>query len=149
MDEAIADVSADRTGAGSRALSLFTYSANVAVLRAHEERPQRLCELVETHGWIAESSLRTAVRRLCAVGALARNCVRGGRRAQTELTPAGRELLSLAEEVERWLRDAPNGPVMLEDPVGRSIVRAVSASWDAGVVRFCGRAPDERCRNRC
>ena len=125
--------------AGSRALSIFTNALNARVLHAHAEKPLSPHELEEALGWAPQSSLRAVVNKMCELNALARTDDAIG--APTELTPAGRELLPVADSLERWLEGAPDGPIPLEDPAAQGIVRVLAAGWDSTVIRALAEQP--------
>jgi DNA-binding HxlR family transcriptional regulator len=128
--------------AGSRALSFFAHPLNARILRAHVDNPLRPGELDETIGWAAQSSLRVAVGRMCELGALARvELDDPALTVLTELTDAGRELLPVASALERWLRQAPDGPVELDDPAAHGVVKVLTAGWDSAMLRALAERP--------
>lgn len=128
--------------AGSRALSFFAHPLNARILRAHVDGPLRPGELDEAIGWAAQSSLRAAVGRMCEVGTLARvELDDPALTVVTELTDAGRELLPVAGALERWLQEAPDGPVELDDPAAHGIVKVLTAGWDSAMVRALAERP--------
>lgn len=122
--------------AGSRALSLFANPLNADVLRAHLEEPQRLFGVQAAVGPFPESTVRAAISNLCEVGALARENVGESPRAvQTNLTPAGRELLFLADELEVWLAHAPNGPIEPGGEEAKGAIKALAGGWSSTLIR--------------
>lgn len=122
--------------AGSRALSFFAHPLNARILRAHVDGPLRPGELDETIGWAAPSSLRAAVGRMCDAGTLTRvELDDPALTVVTELSEAGRELLPVAGALEHWLREAPEGPVELDDAAAHGIVKVLAAGWDSTMVR--------------
>lgn len=128
--------------AGSRTLSIFTNALNARVLHAHADGSRTPRELEETLGWAPQSSLRAAVAKLSALGAIDRAGGEGGSPgAPTELTAAGRELLPVASALEKWLQNAPGGPVPLEDPAAQGIVRVLTAGWDSTMIRALAEQP--------
>lgn len=142
MHEGAASAATERVRAGSRALSIFAYSLNARVLRAHADGPLRPGELEERIGWAPQSSLRSAVCGMCDLDALARHePADGTQNAVTELTEAGRDLLPVASALERWLGRAPDGAVQLDDAAARGIVRVLTAGWDSTVVRTLAERP--------
>jgi DNA-binding HxlR family transcriptional regulator len=127
--------------AGSRALSFFAHPLNARILRAHVDGPLRPGELDETIGWAAQSSLRAAVGRMCDVGTLTRVELDDPALTVTELTEAGRKLLPVAGALERWLQEAPDGPVELDDSAAHGIVKVLTAGWDSSMVRALAERP--------
>lgn len=132
-------VEPEQMRAGSRALSIFTYTLNAGVLRAHADGPLRSCELEDAIGWAPSSSLRAAVSNLCERDALTK--IELGDACATELTRAGRKLLPVANALELWLRRAPGGPVALDHPAANGIVRVLTSGWDSAVVRTIAERP--------
>lgn len=124
--------------AGSQALSVFAYALNARVLQAHADGPVSLGELESTLGWAAKASLRAATAQLCGLDALKRE---GRRPIVTKLTPAGRDLLSLANTLERWFSHSPYGALDFDHGAARGIVRALVAGWDSTIVQALAEGP--------
>jgi len=128
--------------AGARALGLFARVLNARVIWAHAEGPLVSGELETRLGWAAKASLRVAIGNLSELGALARVESANGRRpAATELTPAGQDLLRVAEALERWFSHSPFGALELPDPAARGAVRALVAGWDSSVIGALAERP--------
>lgn len=128
--------------AGSRALSFFAHSLNARILRAHVDGPLRPGELAQAIGWASPSSLRTAVGKMCDSGTLGRVDLNDAAMSVvTELTTAGREMLPVASALERWLQEAPDGPVELDDPAAHGIVKVLTAGWDSTMVGALAERP--------
>jgi DNA-binding HxlR family transcriptional regulator len=126
----------NRVRPGSRALSIFAYALNAKTLRAHAERPLRSSDLEQMIGWAPQTSLRAAVGNLCELEVLAKREPPGATKGVlTELTPAGRDLLAVADRLERWLARAPAGAIALDSAAAAGAIRALTASWDSRVVR--------------
>lgn len=93
-------------------------------------------DLSDRIGWAPQTSLRLAVSNLCDIGILAKVTQPGApRRSATELTEAGRDLLTVADCLELWLQRAPNGPIPLDSAAAIGAVRALTAGWDSIIVR--------------
>lgn len=128
--------------AGSRVLSVFARVLNARILQAHTDGPLRSSELETRLGWAAKASLRVGVENLRQMGALAQASPTGARRAVAmELTPAGHDLLGVAEVLESWLSRSPFGPIELPDTAARGVVRALVAGWDSTIVRALAERP--------
>jgi len=128
--------------AGSRTLSIFSYALSADVLCAHAAGRLRSPELEQAIGWAPPSSLRAAAGKMVALGLLSR--VEPGRAspaATTELTAAGGELLPVVDVLERWLLEAPGGPVGLDDSAARGTVRALTDGWDSTMIRAIAERP--------
>ncbi len=122
--------------AGSLVLALFANPLNARILRAHADGPLRLAQLHEKIGWAAPTTLRAALTHLGEIGALDRPEAGGSRFAvENELTPAGREMLFVAEVVEAWLTHAPDGPIPPESEAAKSAVKALAAGWSSTLMR--------------
>ena len=99
-------------------------------------------QLEEVLAWAPQSSLRSSLAKLTEIGALSRSPGDGrARRAAIELTPAGRELLPVGAALEHWLKGGPNGPIALEDPAARGVVRVLTAGWDSTVIGALAERP--------
>jgi DNA-binding HxlR family transcriptional regulator len=128
--------------AGSRVLSLFANPLNARLLRAHAAGPQRLAELPDKIGSPAPTTLRAALANLREVGALDKRA-RGGSHfaVENELTPAGREMLFVADVVERWLAGSPHGPIPADSPEATAAVKALAGGWTSTVMRALASHP--------
>lgn len=128
--------------AGAVALSLLSAPLHVQVLRAVEEGSRSLADLRRAAGSPPETTLRSHLRALCDLGVLER-------RQQSnfpgsvdyDLARAGRELLSVVEILESWLTACPQESLELGTPAARSVIRALVAGWDSGVVRALAARP--------
>lgn len=125
--------------AGSRSLTIFTKTLNARILDAHDQGSLRSRELSELFGWAPQSSLRSAVGRLCEIGALAHLGNRPG--SATEITPAGRALLEVAGPLEAWLEISPDGPIQVDDPAAWGTIRTLVAAWDSVMIGALAEQP--------
>jgi len=128
--------------AGSLVLSLFANPLNLQVLRAHADGPLRLAELHATINWAAQTTLRAAVANLRELGALKKRKLGGmPHGVVTELTPAGEELLYVAEVLEAWLERAPDGPIAPDSDAAKGAVKALAGGWSSAIVRALSAEP--------
>jgi DNA-binding HxlR family transcriptional regulator len=128
--------------AGSRTLSIFAYSLNARVLRAHADGRLLSRELEESIGWAPPTSLRVATTNLCELGVLARvELESGSPGVATDLTVAGRALLPVLDVLERWLQLGPDGALTLDDPAARGVVKVLTTGWDSAMVRTLAERP--------
>jgi len=128
--------------AGSRVLSVFENPLNTRILRAHAEGPQRLSELQEKVGWSAQTTVRVALANLCEIGALTKQAVAESPYAvATVLTPAGEEMLSVADEIEAWLALSPDGPIDPEAEHAKGAVKALAGGWSSTLMRVLASRP--------
>jgi DNA-binding HxlR family transcriptional regulator len=125
--------------AGGRVLSVLKNPLNTKVLRAHESGPRRLVEIREEVGWAAASTLRAAVSSLREVGALVRPGDDSG--AATALSPAGQEMLRVADAVEAWLALCPKGPIAPDGEGAKMALKALEGGWDSTLMRALAAGP--------
>jgi DNA-binding HxlR family transcriptional regulator len=136
---ATSDVNASVDGgvrAGSRVLSVFENPLNTRILRAHAGGPQRLAELQERVGWSAETTLRVALSNLREAGALIKQTTDDPPYAvATALSPAGEEMLFVADAIEAWLALCPDGPIAPEAEEAKAAVKALAGGWSSTLMR--------------
>ncbi len=139
--EAIASTNGE-VRAGSHVLSLFANPLTGRILRAHAAGPLRLSALHEQIGWSPHTTLRAAVNNLCGVGALEKGG-NGDRRpsAATALTPTGREMIAVADAVERWLAAAPAGPISPNSDEAKGAIKALAGGWNSTLMRALANRP--------
>jgi len=141
VPDAIA-ASNEEVRAGSRVLSVFENPLNTRILRAHAGGPQRLAELQESIGWSAQTTVRVAVSNLCEVGALVKQTVASSPYAvATELSPAGREMLFVADVIEAWLALCPDGPIAPDGEEAKGAVKALAGGWSSTLMRALANRP--------
>lgn len=58
-----------------------------------------------------------------------------------QITPGGRGALSIGSVAERWLEEAPGGPLALESDEGQAALRALLDGWTAAIVHTLAAAP--------
>ena len=128
--------------AGGTVLSLLAGPLCTPILRAHLDGPLRLPDLRERIGGAAQTTLRGQVGNLRSVGALERQ-VRSGMpyTVENELTDAGRGILEVAEAVEAWLSQAPQGPIALGSESSKGAIRALVGGWGSTVLRALSARP--------
>lgn len=130
----------DELRAGGRVLSLFANPLNVRVLRAYAEGPKRISELRDAVGWSPESTLRAAIANLTEVGAVER-IDRSIRASSAMITPAGEELLRVADALQAWLSRYPEGPIELDSEEAKGAVKALAGGWSSALVRELATRP--------
>ncbi|HEX8752776.1 MAG TPA: winged helix-turn-helix transcriptional regulator [Solirubrobacterales bacterium] len=128
--------------AGAYGLSLLSVPLNVHVLTALQEEPLSLIELRRAVGSPPQTTVRGHLKNLTALGVIER------RRAPQfpgavdyELGEAGRSLLEVAEALEAWLRESPDGPLELGGLGARSAIKALIDGWDSAIVRVLAAKP--------
>lgn len=140
--DATASVEGQEVRAGSRVLSVFENPLNSRILRAHADGPQRLNELQEKLGWSAQTTVRVAISGLRDLGALTKERVSDSPHAiATALTPAGEEMLFVADEVSAWLALCPSGPIEPDGDEAKGAVKALAGGWNSTVMRVLANRP--------
>lgn len=128
--------------AGSRVLSLFANPLTARILRAHRDGPLRLSALHKQIGWSPHTTLRAAVGNLCEVGALQKGAGSNARpSAPTSLTPAGEEMIEVADAIERWLAAAPAGPISPNSDEAKGAIKALAGGWNSTLMRALANRP--------
>jgi DNA-binding HxlR family transcriptional regulator len=128
--------------AGSHVLRLVGNPVNTRVLRAHAEQPRQVARLHTEIGWAAQTTLRASVAGLRDVGALVRetngSSVYG---SSNRITPVGEELLFVADVLEKWLAEAPDGPLELDSDEAKGAIKALAGGWGSSLMRVLAAQP--------
>ncbi|HYC80773.1 MAG TPA: winged helix-turn-helix transcriptional regulator [Solirubrobacterales bacterium] len=128
--------------AGAYALSLLATPGVSSVLRALETEAMPLADLRRAVGSPPQTTMRVQLRELTALGVLARGReLSFPRSVSYELTEPGRELLAVAEILERWLADSEAGPLRLGEAQARRLVKALADGWEAGIAGLLAAEP--------
>jgi DNA-binding HxlR family transcriptional regulator len=136
----VAHAASERTGA--QTLALLATPLNVRLLRAHTDGAHRLPEVQERIGWPPQSTLRVAIQTLRGVGALARRQLPGAPYAVVnQLTPAGEELLGVADLLEAWLAQAPDGSIDVESSTAKAAIKALAQGWSSSIIKILATEP--------
>lgn len=128
--------------AGAFALCLLSVPLNVHVLEALEEEPKSLIDLRQAVGSPPQTTMRGHLRTLTELGVVERRHDREfPGRVDYELAGPGRRLLEVARVVQSWLDRAPDGPIELGTPAGKSTIKSLAEGWSSGVVRALAAKP--------
>jgi len=128
--------------AGVHALSLLSTPLNAQVLEALRDGATPLVDLRRATGSLPPTTMRGHLRRMVETGILERTREAGFPGATAyELTASGDELLGVADELEAWLADAPEGPIEIGTPAARSAVKALIDGWSTGIIRVLAAKP--------
>jgi DNA-binding HxlR family transcriptional regulator len=121
---------------------LLGTSPNPVLLRVLAEGPTRAAEL-QSRGGLPGSTLRTRLRGLVDADAIAARRNGGFPRgsAEYELTGAGEGLLVVAEILERWLAESPNGPRPRGGDGAKAAIAALVEGWSASLLRALAAKP--------
>ncbi len=127
---------------GAQTLSLLATPLNYLVLSALSEGPREQGQLRRDAGSPAQSTLRTQLKRLTEIGAIAkhrRNHFPGI--LEYELTSPGYDLLFVAGVLERWLENAPDGPLLVATNPAKAAIKALAEGWSTTILRAVAAGP--------
>jgi DNA-binding HxlR family transcriptional regulator len=137
-----ADPSRSQVRAGGLALSVLATPLNFQVLQALADHPMRLAELRKTTGLPAQTTLRGHLANLSELGVVSKRPTQQMPYAvENELTPMGRELLEVAERLQVWLSQAPDGAISLESGASKGAVKALIDGWGSRMMRALAARP--------
>jgi DNA-binding HxlR family transcriptional regulator len=128
--------------AGATALSLLAAPLNVHLLQALEDGSLPLIDLRRAVGSPPQSTMRVYSRTLVELGTLERQ-----RQAafpgtvEYASTESGRALLAIGEILERWLQEAPVGPITLGTTASKSATKALVEGWSTNIIRALAAKP--------
>lgn len=128
--------------AGSQTITLLGTPRTFLVLRSLAEGTKGGLELRRDAGSPAQSTMRGHLRLLEETGAIAkrrRDSFPGT--LEYDLTDSGRELLAVAESLEHWLADAPQGQLELGGDQARAAVKGLAESWTSTVLTTLAAEP--------
>lgn len=127
---------------GAQTLMLLVAPLNVPILRALANGPKRQSEFLSESEFPAQSTLRTQLKRLAAVGAVTRHrCNAFPGALEHGLTKSGRELLLVTDTLERWLGIAPDTPIAIGTGAARAAVKALTQAWSTTMLRALAASP--------
>jgi DNA-binding HxlR family transcriptional regulator len=127
---------------GAQTLVLLAMPLNCLILRALADAPKQQAELRGEVGSPPQTTLRAQLKKLTAVGTIAKH-----RRdpfpgvLDYELTAPGHSLLFVASVLERWLGEAPQGPLPLGDNAAKAAVKALAEGWSTTMLRALAAGP--------
>ena len=128
--------------AGAQALALLAVPFNTTLLTDLAEGPRSLADLRRNAGSPPQTTMRGHLRSLAAVGVVEKRRQSGFAGAvDYQLTPAGRELLVVAQALAAWLAASPEGPAALGSAAARSAIKALVEGWTTGMVRALASRP--------
>lgn len=128
--------------AGATALSLLAAPLNVHLLQALEDGSLPLIDLRRAVGSPPQSTMRVYSRTLVEIGTLERQ-----RQAafpgtvEYASTGSGRALLATGQILERWLQEAPAGPITLGTTASKSATKALVEGWSTNIIRALAAKP--------
>jgi DNA-binding HxlR family transcriptional regulator len=115
---------------------------NVAILRGLAGGPKQQANLRQVTDSPAQTTLRAQLKRLVDIGAVEkhrRNRFPGV--LEYELASAGRDLIFVASVLERWLEEAPDGPLSLESNAAKAAIRGLAEGWSTTMLRALAARP--------
>lgn len=115
---------------------------NTRILYAVVDGAERQMDVRRTAGSPAQSTLRARLRELQARDTLVKRRRNGfPGTLEYELTKPGRELLSVASVLERWLARAPGGSLELGGDSARAAIKALVDGWSSSMLRALAAGP--------
>ena len=127
---------------GAATLALLATALNSRLLRALSGGPRRQTELRLETEMPAQTTLRAHLRELCeAKAVLKRRRNRFPGVLEFELSRAGADLMGVVTVLERWLEQAPDGPLELGAPAARSATKALADAWSTTILRALAARP--------
>jgi DNA-binding HxlR family transcriptional regulator len=128
--------------AGATALSLLAAPLNVHILQTLEQEPKTLLDLRQAIGSPPQSTMRLYSRTLAEHGVIERSR-RNEFQASVlyQLTPAGRDLLRVAGQLEDWLTISATGAISLGTTGSKSATKALVEGWSTNIVRAIAARP--------
>lgn len=121
---------------GAYGLSLLARPLNVNLLRALADGTTTQMELRRATGSPAQSTLRSHLCELEAAGVIVKrkqNDFPGT--LEYELLEAGESFAFVAETLERWLVEAPDGAIQLGTDPAKSEIKALLEGWSTTMLR--------------
>ncbi|HEX8690461.1 MAG TPA: winged helix-turn-helix transcriptional regulator [Solirubrobacterales bacterium] len=127
---------------GTRALGLLAKPLNGTILHRLADAPMRLVDLRRECGSPAQTTLRTHLRELEELGTIAKQRrTRFPGALEYELEAPGEELLFVLEALERWLEQAPEGPLEFGTRGARAATKALVEAWSSTMLRALAARP--------
>jgi DNA-binding HxlR family transcriptional regulator len=128
--------------AGAYALTLLSVPLNVHVLTALELDPLPLMELRRAAGSPPQTTMRKHLHALTQLGVIERRREAGfPGSVDYDLNRPGRELLGVAQVLQSWLAEAPDGPLLPGDTAAKSAIKALTEGWSSLIVRALAARP--------
>ncbi|HEY5943447.1 MAG TPA: winged helix-turn-helix transcriptional regulator [Solirubrobacterales bacterium] len=125
-----------------RALSLLSSPLNVHILEALRDEELGLTELSRAVGLPPASTMRSYLRSLVEMEVLTRQREGGFPGGVSySLAPAGEDLIKVGEILQRWLGEAPEGPISLGSTASKSTTKALVDGWSALIIRALAARP--------
>lgn len=128
--------------AGAAALSLLSAPLNVHLLQALEDGPLPLIDLRRSVGSPPQSTMRVYSRTLVDLGTLERQrqpAFPGT--VEYASTESGKALLGIGAIHEKWLHEAPSGPIALGSTASKSATKALVEGWSTNIIRALAAKP--------
>lgn len=121
---------------GAHTLVLLATPLNVVILRALVDGSKQQAELRRATGSPAQTTLRAQLKRLIEIGVIEkrrRNRFPGT--LEYELTATGEDLIFVAAVLDRWLDEAPEGPLPIGSNAAKAAIRALTEAWSTTMLR--------------
>ena len=128
--------------AGSQTLTLLATSRIFLILKSLEQETKGRLELRRDTGFPAQSTLRGQLAALEAAGLTVKHRPDSFPGAlEYGLAEPGHELLEVAAGLERWLAEAPQGPLELGGDAAKAAIKGLVESWATSVLTTLAEGP--------
>jgi DNA-binding HxlR family transcriptional regulator len=128
---------------GAQILATLAVPLNDRILRSLAKGPRRPAELRREAGSPRHRTLRSHLKGLEAIGAVARlrrlSAIPGS--LEYDLAEPGRQLRFVAVSLDRWLAAAPGEPLELGDEGAATAIGALADGWSSTLVRALASGP--------
>jgi DNA-binding HxlR family transcriptional regulator len=123
-------------------LAVLAAPLNALIVRALEKEQMRLTDLRARVGCPAQTTLRGHLNELIEYGIVAKVERREMPYAVShELSPAGRELLLVADVIDDWLAGAPGAELKLGTDRSKAAIKALARGWSSAILRALAAGP--------
>lgn len=136
------DGSGIRPRTAAQTLVLLAAPPHQCILRSLASGPKRLVELRRESGSLTQKALRSCLRTLEQIRAVAkhrRKAIPGS--LEYELSEQGRELRFVGSVLDRWLAACPRDPLQLGDESARQAILALASGWSSKIMRALASRP--------
>lgn len=122
--------------AGGYGLALLAVPLHVQILAALTAESQSLASLRRSIEAAPQTTLRTHLRTLTALGIVERHGNgRGSGNDEFGLSESGQSLSGVGQTLGEWLTSRPAGQVEIGQPPARSAVKALVDGWSSAIIR--------------
>lgn len=127
---------------GAKTLELLANPLNATILEQLADGPKRLAELRKGSSSAPQTTVRAHLKGLEQADLAVLQPRDGSPRIlEWALTDAGKDLLFVAAALERWLKDAPEGPLAFGSDAGKMAITALVGGWSSTLLCLLAAGP--------